>query len=92
MKDIVSHWTAQVQRDEYDEYDECIIIFPPEFCEQTDQREGDLYDFDVVDGRIVMTFLKHAAAIRQFPIAIHPGDDQTAYSVYFPVALVPFSI
>jgi predicted RNase H-like HicB family nuclease len=81
MKNIVSRWTAQVQRDENGE---CIIIFPPEFCEQTDQREGDLYDFDVVDGCIVMTFLKHAAAIRQYPIAILPGDDQTAYSVYFP--------
>jgi hypothetical protein len=41
----------------YDENGECIIIFPPEFCEQTDQREGDLYDLDVVDGRIMMTFL-----------------------------------
>ena len=28
--------------------------------------------------------IKHASAIRQYPIAIHPGDDQTAYSVYFP--------
>ncbi len=81
MKDTVSLWTAQVQRDENGE---CIIIFPPEFCEQTDQREGDLYDIDVVDGRIVMTFLKRAAAIHQFPIAIHPEDDLTAYSVYFP--------
>lgn len=81
MKDTVSRWTAHMQRDENGE---CIIIFPPEFCEQTDQREGDLYDIDVIDGRIVMTFIKHASAIRQYPIAIHPGDDQTAYSVYFP--------
>lgn len=47
MKDTVSRWTAHMQRDENGEF---IIIFPPEFCEQTDQREGDLYDIDVVDG------------------------------------------
>lgn len=46
-----------------------------DFCEKTDQREGDLYDLDVVDGRIVTTFLKHASAIRQYPIAILPGDE-----------------
>lgn len=61
MKDTVSRWTAQVQRDENGE---CIIIFPPEFCEQTAQREGDLYDLDVVDGRNLMTFIKLAATIQ----------------------------
>lgn len=36
MKSPISRWIAQVQRDENGD---AIIIFPPEFCEQTDQRE-----------------------------------------------------
>ena len=81
MKKPVSRWIAEVQ---HDENGDAMVIFPPEFCEQTDQREGDLYDINVVDGQIVMTFIKHADAILQYPIAILPGDEQTAFSVFFP--------
>ena len=31
-----------------------------------------------------MTFIKHADTNLQYPIAIYPGDDQTAFSVFFP--------
>jgi len=74
MKKPVSRWIAEVQ---HDENGDAMVIFPPEFCEQTDQREGDLYDIKAVDGKIVMTFIKHADAIL-------PGDEQTAFSVFFP--------
>ena len=67
MKKPVSRWIAEVQ---HDENGDAMVIFPPEFCEQTDQREGDLYDINVVDGQIVMTFIKHADAILQYPSEI----------------------
>lgn len=81
MRKPVSRWIAKVERDENGD---AVVIFPPEFCEQTDQREGDLFNIEVVDGQIVMTFIKHANAIQQYPIAILPGDEQTAFSVFFP--------
>lgn len=43
MKKPVSRWIAEVQ---HDENGDAMVIFPPEFCEQTDQREGDLYDIN----------------------------------------------
>lgn len=79
MKKPVSRWIAEVQ---HDENGDAMVIFPPEFCEQTDQREGDLYDIKAVDGKIVMTFIKHADAILQYPIAILPGNEQTSFSVF----------
>jgi predicted RNase H-like HicB family nuclease len=81
MKKPVSRWIAEVQ---HDENGDATVVFPPEFCEQTDQREGDLYDIKAVDGKIVMTFIKHADAILQYPIAILPGNEQTSFSVFFP--------
>ena len=81
MKTPISRWIAKVQREENGD---AMVIFPPEFCEQTDQREGDLYDIKAVDGKIVMTFIKHADAILQYPIAILPGNEQTSFSVFFP--------
>lgn len=54
MKKPVSRWIAEVQ---HDENGDAMVIFPPEFCEQTDQREGDLYDIKAIDGKIVMTFI-----------------------------------
>ena len=84
MKKPVSRWIAEVQ---HDENGDAMVIFPPEFCEQTDQREGDLYDIKAVDGKIVMTFIKHADAILQYPIAILPG----AYSgaIRTPIPALP---
>ena len=81
MKNDSCRYIAKVQRDENDEP---IIVFPPEFCEQTDLREGDIYEMDVVNGSLVMIFIRRPSAIRQYPIAIQPGDDQTAFGVFFP--------
>lgn len=81
MKSNGYHCITQVQRDENGEP---MVVLPPELGEQVDLREGDIYDVDVVDGRLVMTFIKHADAIRQYPIAIQPGDDLTAFGVFFP--------
>lgn len=38
-----------------------------------------------------MTFIKHADAILQYPIAILPGNEQTSFSVFFPDAPGCFS-
>ena len=81
MKNADYRFTTRIQRDENGE---SIIVFPPEFCEQTDLREGDIYEMDVVNGSLVMTFIRRPNAIRQYPIAIQPGDDLTAFGVFFP--------
>jgi len=89
MKKPVSRWIAEVQ---HDENGDAMVIFPSEFCEQTDQREGDLYDIKVVDRQIVMTFIKHADAIlhtllRSFPVMNKPL--LVFFSLMFLAALVP---
>ena len=64
MKSADYRFTTRIQ---CDENGESIIVFPREFCEQTDLREGDIYEMDVVDGRLVMTFIKQPNAIDSNP-------------------------
>jgi len=81
MKNEIIRGIAQIQQDHDGER---IIVFPSNFCNKADLRTGDIYDIDVVDEQIIMTFIKHADTNQQYPIAIYPGDDQTAFSVFFP--------
>ena len=60
MKSADYRFTTRIQRDENGEP---IIVFPPEFCGQTDLREGDIYEMDVVNGSLVMTFIRRPNAI-----------------------------
>lgn len=61
-----------------------IIVFSNDFCEKADIRTGDIYNIEVVNGEIIMTFIKRPDVKQQYPIAIYPGDEQTAFSVFFP--------
>lgn len=41
---------------------ERIIVFPNDFCEKADIRTGDIYNIDVVNGEIIMTFIERPEA------------------------------
>lgn len=63
---------------------ESIIVFLGDFCEKNDIQIGDIYDIDIVNGEIIMTFIERPEVKLRYPIAIYPGDDITAFSVFFP--------
>jgi predicted RNase H-like HicB family nuclease len=81
MENEVIRGKAQIQQDPDGER---IIVFPSDFCEKADIRTGDIYNIDIVNGEIIMTFIKRPDVKLQYPIAIYPGDEQTAFSVFFP--------
>lgn len=81
MENEVIRGKAQIQQDPDGER---IIVFPSDFCEKADIRTGDIYNIDIVNKEIIMTFIKRPDVKLQYPIAIYPGDEQTAFSVFFP--------
>ncbi len=81
MEKEIIRGKAQIQRDHDGEK---IIVFPSDFCEKADIRTGDIYNIDVVNEEIIMTFIKRPDVKQHYPIAIYPGDEQTAFSVFFP--------
>ena len=81
MENEVIRGKAQIQQDPDGER---IIVFPSDFCEKADIRTGDIYNIDVVNEEIIMTFIKRPNIRQKYPIAIYPGDEQTAFSVFFP--------
>ena len=41
---------------------ENIIVFPNDFCKKANIRTGDIYDINVVNGEIIMTFIERSEA------------------------------
>ena len=81
MENEIIRGKAHIQQDPDGER---IIVLPSDFCEKADIQTGDIYNIDVVNGEIIMTFIKRPDVKQQYPIAIYPGDEQTAFSVFFP--------
>lgn len=81
LKNEIIRGKAHIQQDLDGERS---IVFPSDFCKKKDLRTGDIYDINVIDEQIIMTFIKHADTNQQYPIAIYLGDEHTAFSVFFP--------
>jgi hypothetical protein len=59
MESEIIRGKAQIQQDPDGER---IIVFPNDFCEKADIQTGDIYNIDVVNGEIIMTFIERPEA------------------------------
>lgn len=59
MENEIIRGKAHIQQDLNGE---SIIVFSGDFCDKNDIRIGDIYDIEVVDGEIIMTFIERPEA------------------------------